>query len=219
MKIEHVALVMLAAFFFNSASEAGAPGFPGKGNPADWSDALPYYNLGNKLLNEGRFPEAVDKFREAIARYQFDPDFYINLGVAYRKLEDFADAEEALKTAVQLAPGDWIAWGDLGNSYLKLNNLSAAANAFNRALKCNPPVADRQWMEDAIRDIQKILSSQARQKQTSTGSPTEQTKQTATGGAPARRASSANYAVRAKQSTPKVTPEALQESGWDWSYK
>jgi tetratricopeptide (TPR) repeat protein len=66
--------------------------FPGKGDASDWSDALPYYNRANHYGDKGRYDEAVEDYKEAIARYPYDPDFYINLGFVYRKLEEYGNA-------------------------------------------------------------------------------------------------------------------------------
>ncbi|HEY9788761.1 MAG TPA: tetratricopeptide repeat protein [Candidatus Obscuribacterales bacterium] len=131
--------------------------FPGQGSAADWSDALPYYNLGNKYLNQQRYGEAAEKYREAIQRYQYDPDFYINMGVAYQKLEDYSDAEQAFKAASQLNDKDYSIWMNLGNAYLKENRLKETLTVFERALKCNPPAADRKFLLDDISDIHKVL--------------------------------------------------------------
>ena len=72
-------ITLLGAFLL--ACTAGvAGGFPGKGEYADWSAALPYYNQANRYLNQGRYQDAILKYQTAIMQYQYDPDFYINLG-------------------------------------------------------------------------------------------------------------------------------------------
>jgi tetratricopeptide (TPR) repeat protein len=149
--------ILLMSLAVLSAVPCAAYDFPGKGSAADWSDALPYYNLGNKYLNEQRYGEAAEKYRDAIQRYQFDPDFYINMGVAYQKLEDYPDAEQAFKAASQLNDKDYSVWMNLGNAYLKQNRLKETLSAFERALKCNPPAADRKFLLDDISDIHKVL--------------------------------------------------------------
>ena len=69
-----------------TAPIADAEGFPGKGDEDAWSDALPYYNRGNRYLQKEQYQQALEDFKEAVAKYTFDPDFYTNLGVAYRKI-------------------------------------------------------------------------------------------------------------------------------------
>ncbi|MBK9772804.1 MAG: tetratricopeptide repeat protein [Candidatus Obscuribacter sp.] len=118
-------------------------GFPGRGNASDWSDALPYYNLGNKYLESGRYDEAIDSFHAACARYDQDADFYINLGVAYRKVDDYQSAEQEA-TSLSINDKDWMTWSNLGNALLKQKNskkqsllLTAVSNA-SRRLKKRP---------------------------------------------------------------------------------
>lgn len=133
-------------------------GFPGKGNRGDWSSALPYYNLANRYMAKERFEDAAAKYQEAISRYEFDPDFYLNLGVALRKLENFQGAEEAFKKAAELNEKDWMSWSNLANSYLKQDRLEETIKAFEKALKCNPPAAEKEAINKDIADIKKILS-------------------------------------------------------------
>lgn len=140
-----------------SCTAAFAGDFPGVGDPHAWSDALPYYNKGNQYLNQERYPEAVQKFQEAIALYSLDPDFHINLGVALRKVDDYIGAEQAFKAAAKLNDKDWTAWSNLGNAYLKQNRLKDTIAAFERALKCNPPAIEKAAMHRDIADIHKIL--------------------------------------------------------------
>ena len=135
-----------------------ADGFPGRGDQGDWSAALPYYNLGNKYMQSERYEDAIQKYHEAIGRYEYDPDFFINLGVALRKIENFQAAEAAFKSAAELNAKDWMSWSNLANSYLKQDKLEDTIKAFETALKCNPPPEERDAMLKDIADIKKILS-------------------------------------------------------------
>lgn len=142
---------------------AFADDFPGKGDRFAWGNALPYYNLANKYLAHGRFEEAKTNFEEAIYRYEYDPDFYINYGVALRKLENYKAAEEAFKKAIELRNNDWQAWSNLANAYLKQNRLKDTIACFQKAMKMQPPPPkeEREAMLKDIADINKILSMQA----------------------------------------------------------
>ncbi len=152
-----VLAISLALAIFN-VGPCLAEGFPGKGNPHDWSEALPYYNLANRYMQKERYEDAIAKYQEAIARYEYDPDFYINLGVAFRKMENFEGAEDAFKKAAALNAKDWMAWSNLANSYLKQDRLQDTMKAFEQALKCNPPVEEKEAILKDIADIKKILS-------------------------------------------------------------
>jgi tetratricopeptide (TPR) repeat protein len=135
-----------------------ADGFPGRGNPHDWSAALPYYNLANKYMQQERYEDAIKKYHEAIGRYEYDPDFFNNLGVALRRVENFEAAEQAFKSAAALNAKDWMSWSNLANSYLKQDRLEDTIKAFQESLKCNPPAAEKEAILKDIADIQKILS-------------------------------------------------------------
>lgn len=154
-------LVTSSLVFTILPSLAQAPqgyGFPGRGNASDWSDALPYYNLGNKYLESGRYDEAIDSFHAACARYDQDADFYINLGVAYRKVDDYQSAEQAFTRALSINDKDWMTWSNLGNALLKQKKLKETIAAFNHSLKCKPPAKEKAAMEKDIVDINKIIS-------------------------------------------------------------
>ncbi|MBX9949349.1 MAG: tetratricopeptide repeat protein [Candidatus Obscuribacterales bacterium] len=134
-----------------------ADGFPGRGNPHDWSAALPYYNLANKYMQQERYEDAIQKYHEAIGRYEYDPDFFNNLGVALRKIENFEAAEQAFKSAAALNAKDWMSWSNLANSYLKQDRLEETIKAFEQSLKCNPPPQEKEAILKDIADIKKII--------------------------------------------------------------
>jgi len=156
-KILLLALISIHVF----AGASHAEGFPGKGDEDAWSDALPYYNRGNRYLQKEQYQQALEDFKVAVGKYTFDPDFYTNLGVAYRKVGDYANAEDAYKKSLALNDKDWMPWNDLANVYLKQDKLKETVATFQRALKCNPPAKDRAAIEQDIKDINKILRMQA----------------------------------------------------------
>lgn len=152
-----------SSFSVVCAQDAGskASGFPGTGHGADWSDAIPYYNRGNKYLEQGCYDQAVDDYNHAISIYPHDADFYVNLGYCYRKTEDFTLAEKAFRKALTINDKDWTTWSDLANSLLKQNRLKETISAFDRCLKCNPPAKEKEAILKDIADIKKVMSFQA----------------------------------------------------------
>ena len=46
---------------------------------------------------------------------------------------------------------------NLGNAYLKQNRLKDTLKAFEQALKCNPPAADRTFLVNDINDIHRVM--------------------------------------------------------------
>ena len=99
-------LVAFSLIFFSCLSSARAADFPGRGDRLLWGYALQNYDQANRYMNQQRYKEAIDQYKQAIARYEYDPDFYVNLGVAYTKIGDNESAERTLITASQLNKAD-----------------------------------------------------------------------------------------------------------------
>lgn len=205
LRVPLLILVLLAG------QPASAQGFPGRGDPADWSDALPHYNLANRYLGKGRSEEAAAKYRDAIAIYKFDPDFYINLGVALRKMGEYGEAEKAFRQAAALNPADWVAASNLANALLKQNRLPETVRAFEQALKCNPPPSEKEAMLKDIADIKKIISMQA--------PPPVQAGAHPAGRSPDKPAPGRAATNKAPPPVPaKIDRQAMEKSGWDYVY-
>lgn len=227
-KILLLALIIINLF----AGASHAEGFPGKGDEDAWSDALPYYNRGNRYLQKEQYQQALEDFKVAVAKYTFDPDFYTNLGVAYRKVGDYANAEDAYKKSLALNDKDWMPWNDLANVYLKQDKLKETVATFQRALKCNPPAKDRAAIEQDIKDINKILRMQApppkvantatKNKQQSQAPAQEQSRSQSSKPSPQHsqplsKTASQPQLQEAAQSKPSDKKE-LKGSGWDYVY-
>lgn len=216
-----------------------ADGFPGKGSESAWSDALPHYNLANKYLNTERYEQAIEQYTAAIQLYPFDPDFYTNLGVAYRKIDDLRDAEQVYKKATELSPDDWMPWSDLANVYLKQNKFKETIATFERTLKCKPPADERTAIEHDIADIRKFMSMQGnpqgaeltvgepgKQPKMTTGAPTSHvmsqevlTAPPAKRGATAGRTGAKPVAHTSSDTTRQSDSKSLKDSGWDYVNK
>ncbi|MBY0549210.1 MAG: tetratricopeptide repeat protein [Candidatus Obscuribacterales bacterium] len=203
---------------------AFAEGFPEKGNRADWSDAIPYYNLGNRYLEHQRFQEAATNFEDAIAIYPYDPDFYVNLGVTYRKLNDYPNAERVFKKAAELNPKDWMAWSNLANAYLKQDKYTEVKKAFEQTLKCNPPASEKAAIQKDMIDLAKIIAMQERNNAAAKASKaaagakvTTATKQGSTGAKSAAARSNA-VADTVHKPAPPPSREQLKQGGWDYVY-
>jgi Tfp pilus assembly protein PilF len=229
-----VEVVFVSICFIVSSSAvqtADANDFPGPGNRSDWSEALPYYNLGNKYLNQERYQDAVIKYEAAIAYYKFDPDFYVNLGIAYRKLDDYTNAEIAFKQATQLNPKDWVAWNDLANAYLKQNKLKETIATFQRTLICQPPAGQRAAIQRDIADIQKYLRMQAPGNQVSDANSNVRSQASVKKSQSARAPMARSQQQLLKDNHETVSPfqqrleptkqekDELKKSGWDYIYK
>ncbi len=218
------AILLAAAFmpllsFVHGGSIALAEGFPGKGDEDAWSDALPYYNRGNRYLQKEQYQQALEDFKVAVGKYTFDPDFYTNLGVACRKCGDYVGAEDAYKKSLALNDKDWMPWNDLANVYLKQDKLRDTVATFQRALKCNPPAKDRAAIEQDIKDINKILRMQAPPPKVATTSAPGKSEVSHKSIAADKQPAPGKSATTSNTSFTK-TPDKkeLKGSGWDYVY-
>jgi len=65
-----------------------------------------------------------------------------DLSIGYAKLQQFGEALDAAKRAVQLSPGDALFWRNLGHLNIEVDRLPEAGIAFAKALAVSPDDAD-----------------------------------------------------------------------------
>ena len=85
-------------------------------------------------MNGGRNDEAIQKFNEIVAKVPTCADCYLNLGMAYSKKMQYAEAEVAYKKAVELNPNS-------GDAYTGLANLYNAQKKFDLAQEASAKAA------------------------------------------------------------------------------
>ena len=89
-----------------------------------------YHNLGNSLLESGRFDEAAAAYKQAV---ELHPDFswsYHSLGDVLVKLEQWKEAVVAYNKAVELNPDFAWSYHNLGDALLKLQRWEDAIAAY-----------------------------------------------------------------------------------------
>ncbi len=160
------------------------PGLPGRGRAAaaprvvarDLAVMLTLFALlgfgigdverGNRLYREGRFAEAVEAYREALADGKDSPVLRYNLGTALLRLGRYEEAERHLRAALESIDPDTRerTHYNLGNRFLEAGRsaadpeergrlLDAAGEAYKRALRINPGDVDAKWnLELALRE-------------------------------------------------------------------
>ena len=95
--------------------------------------------LGARLGALGRWEEAVDVHRRAVARRPGEAEAHRRLGAALlHGLGRPADAEVALREAIRLGAGEARTWGDLALALLALGRPPDAVAAFEAAIKLDP---------------------------------------------------------------------------------
>ena len=105
-----------------------------------YPDTLPntWNNLGLIATREGRTPDAIASFEEAL---RLSPDYLIaltNLGNVYRQQRQWNQAREILERAVATGPSDPDANYSLGMVYAQLNDTTHAYQYLERALEFRP---------------------------------------------------------------------------------
>jgi len=92
----------------------------------------PLLNLGMTLTDLGDYPAAVDAFKRVIDK-QPKWVFALNeLGIAYRKQDNFKDAAGAFRKATSIDGKYVIAYYNLAESEFRAGNLGEAQKAFNK---------------------------------------------------------------------------------------
>lgn len=99
-----------------------------------------FNNLGEALVREGRFAEAIGPFKESARLKSGDGEVhsYSNLGATLAKLGQFEEAIAAHRKALELTPDDAVGHYNLGNALLAVNDLAGAIDSFKQAIALNP---------------------------------------------------------------------------------
>lgn len=93
---------------------------------------------GIVLLNTQNVDQAVEEFQSALAINKNIADLYLNLGVAYKLLEQYDLAQEALLASYALNPSDTIALTELSRSFFADGRFPQAAQYAEEAVKVSP---------------------------------------------------------------------------------
>lgn len=98
---DNLALACMAAGRYSEARDV----FKNEIKKAEKKDGV--YNLiGLMHFNEQQLPDAIANYQKAIAINKDEPVYYTNLALAYRDSGKLAEAESAMKQAVQLNPNE-----------------------------------------------------------------------------------------------------------------
>ena len=127
-----------ADFIMRAAAPAAAAGNAPKEPPAHIKAAQD----GVKLLNEGKYNEAIAEFQKVLQADPNIPEVHYNMGVAYERLKQSADAQTQYKEAIRLNPDFGDAYLSLGNSYLADGKADFAVSALVKATQLMPQSYD-----------------------------------------------------------------------------
>jgi tetratricopeptide (TPR) repeat protein len=105
------------------------------------SDAEKHFKTGAKLDGQGRSPEALVEYNEAI---RLSPEYavaYNNRGTVYNDLGQYQRAIEDFNEAIRLNPGVAIVYLNRGFSYDHLTQYKRAIQDFDAAIRLNAQLA------------------------------------------------------------------------------
>lgn len=101
-----------------------------------------YFALAEAWRDGGQLAKAIPLYREAVQRNpKFTPGL-LKLGSALRRSARPEEAEEVLKQAATIAPGDAAVWHELGLTYRAIGKSSDAIAALQKAVELNPDLSE-----------------------------------------------------------------------------
>lgn len=96
---------------------------------------------GDRLVKEGRYPEAVAYFDRAIRMGHRPSNAWTSKGVAMKRVGRLDEAVRCQQMAVRLDPENEIAWCNLGDLYFRLEDYPKALESYDRAIGIRPRYA------------------------------------------------------------------------------
>jgi tetratricopeptide (TPR) repeat protein len=99
------------------------------------------FQQGVAAYNKGDFQAAAMSFEAAVKKAPTVPDLYVNLALAYYRLNRKEEAVAQLENAASLGPDDPKIHYQLGSAYVEMNQYDKAVAAFEKGLAKNPDLA------------------------------------------------------------------------------
>ncbi len=97
---------------------------------------------GNKLYAEQNFAGAEAAYKEAIAKFDGQWGYYLNLGLAEKKLDKKDEAKAAFAKAVELNPDSYSANKEYGEILAKAGDFEGAKKYYQKATELSPTDPD-----------------------------------------------------------------------------
>lgn len=103
----------------------------GSSQPAFALDAGGWFEKGNELSQQGNLEKAIAAYKKSIELNDLSPVAHYNLGIAYKKLQQYEKSASAFEKTVELEPTHMDARISLGNVYNRLNRWEDAIGQLN----------------------------------------------------------------------------------------
>jgi len=104
----------------------------------DPSKAEQHREEGNKLFQEGKFPDAIKEYTEGLRRDPKNAKIYSNRCFAYIKVMDFPTALKDAEKCLELDPTFVKAWQRKGTIHHMMQEYHKAIEAYDKGLKIDP---------------------------------------------------------------------------------
>jgi Flp pilus assembly protein TadD len=91
-----------------------------------------------RLVEEERYSHAIPLLVEVTEAVPESTTAHIDLGIAYREVDDLERAESSIRRAVALSPGHPVAHNELGIVYRRTGKFKKARASYERALELYP---------------------------------------------------------------------------------
>ena len=93
------------------------------------------YQSALNLMKDGKYEDAANRLEELARTDSERAGPYINLGIAYRKLDKLEEAKQSLLIATERRDGNAIAWNELGLVYRKMGQFENARDAYKKSIR------------------------------------------------------------------------------------
>ncbi|KAE9311205.1 Hsp70-Hsp90 organizing protein 2 [Phytophthora fragariae] len=116
----------------------------------DPEKALAAKNEGNEFFKNGEFPQAVERYTEAIKRDPSCAVYYANRAAAYTKLTSFNEAKKDCEKALELDPKYVKAYSRMGAIQCFMKEFHKARESYEKGLALDP---NHQECIDGLRTV------------------------------------------------------------------
>ena len=100
---------------------------------------------GNKLYAEQKYAEAAAAYQEAVGMSQTNWGYFLNLGLAFKKLDKKDESLVAFRKAVELSPESYSANKELGEALAKGSAFDEAKKYYQKAVDLSPDDPDAHY--------------------------------------------------------------------------
>lgn len=118
------------------------------------------FQQGVDAYNKGDFQAAARAFEAAIQKAPEIPDLYVNLALAYFRLDRQSDAVANLEKAASLGPDEAAIHYQLGSAYIEMQEYGKAVAALEKGLAGKPDLATDPLALEAVSSLGAVYFAQ-----------------------------------------------------------